>query len=40
MTRPVRVDVADGWYHAMSRGVERRVVFGEDGECEHFLRSV
>lgn len=37
MARPVRVDIADGWYHVMSRGLERRVVFGEDREGEHFL---
>ncbi len=37
MARPVRVDIADGWYHAMSRGIDRKVVFGEPRECEHFV---
>jgi len=35
--RPLRIDLADGWYHTMARGFERRVVFGEERECEHFL---
>jgi len=37
MARPLRIDIPDGWYHAMSRGFERRGVFCEDRDCEHFL---
>ena len=37
MTRPLRVDVADGWYHVTSRGIERRAIFQNDREHEHFL---
>lgn len=40
MTRPLRVDIADGWYHAMSRGFERGVVFGEHRDREHFLELI
>lgn len=35
MTRPLRLDVADGWYHVMSRGFERRAVFADPRDCEH-----
>jgi len=31
------VDVQDGWYHVMSRGTDRRVIFGNAREHEHFL---
>jgi REP element-mobilizing transposase RayT len=37
MARPVRVDVADGWYHITARGTERRDIFTEDRERQHFL---
>ena len=37
VTRPLRIDIPGGWYHAMSRGIGRSVVFGEDREREHFL---
>jgi putative transposase len=37
MSRPVRIDVADGWYHVMARGFERGVVFGDDRDHEHFI---
>lgn len=37
MARSLRIDVEDGWYHITARGVERRVIFGDDRECEHFL---
>lgn len=36
MTRPLRVDVADGWYHVISRGIERRDIFINDSEHTHF----
>jgi REP element-mobilizing transposase RayT len=37
MSRPLRVDVKDGWYHVTARGIERRTIFGEGRECEHCL---
>ncbi len=37
MARPLRVDIADGWYHVTSRGIERRTIFGNYREHEHFL---
>lgn len=37
MSRPVRVDVADGWYHTMARGTERRTIFRDERDCRHFL---
>ena len=37
MVRPLRIDIADGWYHVYSRGTERRAIFKEDGDRSHFL---
>jgi REP element-mobilizing transposase RayT len=37
MARPLRVNVADGWYHVMHRGIERRAIFTERRDYEHFL---
>ena len=37
MARPLRIDVANGWYHVMSRGIERRTIFMDDSFCLHFL---
>ncbi len=37
MARPLRIDVEGGWYHVMSRGIERRVIFLDDSFCLHFL---
>lgn len=37
MARPLRIDVEDGWYHVMSRGIERRVIFLDDSFQFHFL---
>ena len=37
MARPLRVNVADGWYHCMHRGLERRTIFADPGDCQHFL---
>jgi putative transposase len=36
MTRPLRIDVADGWYHVTTRGIDRGVIFGNTGEHGHF----
>lgn len=37
MARPLRVDVADGWYHVTSRGIDRRLIFMGPEEYRHFL---
>jgi putative transposase len=37
MARPLRIDVAGGWYHVMSRGIERRAIFLDNSYCFHFL---
>ena len=37
MTRPLRVDVADRWYHVTSRGIERQAIFANEAEHLHFL---
>jgi putative transposase len=37
MARPVRVDVAGGWYHVTARGIERRAIFEGRRDHEHFL---
>ena len=37
MARQLRLQVADGWYHVTTRGVERRVVFEDARDHEHFL---
>ena len=37
MARPLRIDQPGGWYHLTSRGNERRRIFRDTGDCEHFL---
>ena len=37
MARPVRVDVEGGWYHVTARGIERRAIFEDGREYEHFV---
>jgi REP element-mobilizing transposase RayT len=37
MSRTLRIDIADGWYHVMSRGIESRAIFENNSEHEHFL---
>ena len=37
MARPLRIDIEGGWYHAMSRGLERRQIFPDQGTKVHFL---
>lgn len=37
MVRPLRIDIPNGWYHTMSRGFERRLIFDDDCDREHFL---
>ena len=38
MTRPLRVDVGDGWYHVMSRGIEQRAIFPDESYYRQFLK--
>lgn len=37
MARPLRVDVPDGLYHVMARGIERRTIFLDDRDRWHLL---
>lgn len=37
MVRPLRQHVEGGWYHVFGRGWERRRIFVDDGDREHFL---
>ncbi|MBU0678868.1 MAG: transposase [Verrucomicrobia bacterium] len=37
MARPLRVQIRDGWYHVMSRGIERRVIFRGKGDRKRCL---
>jgi REP element-mobilizing transposase RayT len=37
MARPLRVLIPDGWYHVFGRGWDRRAVFADDRDREHFL---
>mgnify|MGYP002633185974 CR=1 FL=1 len=37
MARPLRIDIADGWYHCMNRGLERRNIFADAKDQAHFL---
>jgi len=40
MARPLRIDLADGWYHVTARGNERRAIFRDDRDREHFLKLI
>ena len=35
--RPVRIEVAGGWYPVTARGNERRAVFRDERDRRHFL---
>ena len=37
MARPLRIDVADGWYHCMNRGIDRNAIFSDHRSYEHFV---
>ncbi len=37
MARPLRIDIADGWYHITNRGIDRQPIFADDRDCTHFL---
>ena len=38
MTRPLRVNVEGGWYHVTARGIERRTIFTDKREQDHFYK--
>lgn len=40
MTRPLRIDYPDSFYHVLSRGNERRPVFFEQGDYRRFLELI
>ena len=40
MSRPPRIEVAQGVYHVVARGNERRLVFRDDVDRERFLESL
>ena len=37
MARPLRINVPGGWYHVTARGTERRTIFDDARDHEHFL---
>ena len=37
MSRPLRIDTQDGWYHVTARGWERRELFWDERDAGHFL---
>ena len=37
MSRPLRIAVANGWYHVTARGNERKAIFRGDRDRAHFL---
>ena len=37
MARPLRINIADGWYHVMSRGLDRCAIFEDARDHKHFL---
>jgi len=39
MTRPLRIDQEDTFYHVLNRGNERRAIFRDDGDREGFLKG-
>lgn len=40
MARPLRIEIAGGWYHVTARGNERNSIFRDDGDRQHFLEVV
>lgn len=36
MARPLRIDLAGAWHHVTCRGNERRVIFRDDRDRNHF----
>jgi REP element-mobilizing transposase RayT len=40
MTRPLRINLAGGWYHVTARGNERRALYRDEEDRGHFLNLV
>jgi putative transposase len=40
MARPLRIDQAGGWYHVTARGNERKPIFRDDRDRQHFLQVI
>ena len=40
MSRPIRIEIEDGWYHVISRGIERRDIFRDDADRADFLERL
>jgi putative transposase len=38
MARPLRIDLKDGWYHVINRGLERRRIFEAKADFDRFIR--
>jgi len=36
MTRPIRIEQAGGWYHLTARGNERKAIYRDDRDRQHF----
>src|SRR5208283_4923210 len=36
MARPLRIERAGGWYHVTGRGNERRSIYQDNGDRQHF----
>jgi len=36
MARPLRIDLAGGWYHVTARGIDRRAIIRDDRDREQF----
>jgi REP element-mobilizing transposase RayT len=37
MARPIRIDIAGGWYHVVARGNERKAIFRDDRDRQRFV---
>ncbi|MBM3836262.1 MAG: addiction module toxin RelE, partial [Verrucomicrobia bacterium] len=37
MARPLRIEQIGGWHHVTARGNERREVFRDDKDRQHFV---
>src|SRR5262249_30053416 len=40
MARPLRIEKAGGWYHVAARGNERKPIYRDERDREHFLELI
>jgi len=40
MSRPLRIEYPDAWYHVLNRGRQGEAIFQEAKDCETFLQKV